>query len=503
MKRVHARPSLLLFLSAICCGLGSAQAQRLDDTAESAIFLLRQAIQVTRTGRHHTMLLSLRLLGDPELKPLFSHLVESDQASLQIHGILGLADCDAKRELDLVRLAKIEQPALQAQAVSAAMNAQTLSDDQAAQILKWPGMDDGVRIVVATQLLQSQKFDDVALLREQSNAENPARRGLVGLLLNQMGDPEGMKLLQALDRSTEQSRDAIRVMLLETAVRSGFDRTSNWAWTVSNETGVGHDVGMMALQASLRFGVPGAADLWKQRFTSASEPAMRIRLALLALRVAGHLDPELFRTLTGSDDPLLAAIGRAGEAVASKRDVALQVVNLVQMGHAIANEWSLRYARREAEKSDAVKILMGLILAFDPQKRNSAQLLDDAVSATTALYELDAAAAAALLRPMLQDAQTQPMLKQALLLGLLRCQKGTPDRLIDGLTTFGSPPGDAMACVLRAKHAAELPQDQLDELALVVRGGANLTPELRVQAGWIYLRLTRQTRSALARAMEP
>ena len=66
-------PSALLILAGVW-SLPPVRANDLNDTTRSAIFLLEESMKVTRSGRHHTMLLTLRHLGDPELAPFFSQL---------------------------------------------------------------------------------------------------------------------------------------------------------------------------------------------------------------------------------------------------------------------------------------------------------------------------------------------------------------------------------------------------------------------------------------------
>lgn len=479
----------------------AARAQQTDEVTASAVFLLEQSMQVSRSGRHHTMLLALRHLGDPELTPLFSELAESSNPLLQVHGILGLADCHPDRQLDLVRLAKIDNPGRQAEIIGAAMNSELLTDEQASQLYSWPGIDDGVRVVVATQLVSHGVKFDPEPLKTALTAENEARRALAGLILHQLGDPEGLRVLRAVDASENPLRDKVREMLIETAMRSNFDRAGVWAAQIATEPGVSPKLGLMATQVAMRFGLAEGTEVWRQQFTSATDPAQRIRLALAALRLAIYIDAATFDPLLTSDDPLVVAIGKAGAAVAAKRDIARNVVFLVQQNHPIANDWALRYAKKDAGREDAVQVLMGLILAYDNTKRNSAQLLDDAVSATQVLYELDPATATALLRPIFENENTHPILIQGLLLGLIRCRSGNAAQVIDGMASMGSPGGDALATILRGKCDVPMDAAQLADLGVIVRGGGSINNELRLQAAWAYLKRTGQTRTALAQAI--
>ena len=468
-----------------------------DATTQSAIYLLQESTEVARNGRHHTMLLALRHLRDPELAPLFSRLAESAEPSLKMHGILGLADCDPAHALDLDRLARCEPISLQAAIISHAMKDQALSDAQALEIVNRDDMDPGVKIVVATQLLGQGKLENRDLLRESLEASNEARRALAGLMLHQVADPEGTRELEKLNDSESPSRDQIRLLVLTTATRFGYDRIGPWATRLATEPGVSSRLGSLALRTAMRFGHAEACDIWSQQFLSATDPAQRIRLALLALRVAPYLEADLFNPAIASDDPLIKQIGRVGAAIAARARIAEHVLGLIQQNHPIANNWALGYAKEHASETDAHQILMGLVLAYDATNRNAAQCLDDAVNATQELFQRDPDRAAILLRPMLADARKRPALAQGIVLGLIRCGSPNPQSVIEGFDTLHSLRGDSLATVLRAKSDAPLDKHQMEDLAVVVRGGGGLNHALRIQAAWAYLKRTGQTQVAL------
>jgi len=83
------------------------------------------------------------------------------------------------------------------------------------------------------------------------------------------------------------------------------------------------------------------------------------------------------------------------------------------------------------------------------------------------------------------------------LIGLMRCNKGNPLKIIEGIERFEAPAAKDAALVLRAKHGQSLSPQQLQDLSLIVRGAGSSPMSLKLQAAWLYLRLTNQTKTAI------
>ena len=77
----------LLVLSLLFPSLSRAADER-EQTMNSAIYLIRSAMHISREGREIPLLKSLRQLRDPDLASLFEVLAQSPHPILKIHGIL-------------------------------------------------------------------------------------------------------------------------------------------------------------------------------------------------------------------------------------------------------------------------------------------------------------------------------------------------------------------------------------------------------------------------------
>ncbi|MBI1337587.1 MAG: hypothetical protein GC164_11560 [Phycisphaera sp.] len=488
-----------LFVGAL--GLCPVRAADLDDTGESAAFMLEQAMRVDRSGQHHTLLRALRHTSDPDLLPFFSRLAEAGDPSLRVHGILGMADCDPQRRLDLVRLAKLEPATLQADIVSFALDDDLLGDEQAMQLVNWPGLDSGVKVVVIAHLMSDGKTPPRAPLDEALKSDKIGRRSLAAMLLYQLGEESAMKELVELNNSELPERDDVRALLLSTALTGQFDRLGPWALGIATEAGVNPRVGLMALQLALKLGIQQAQAAWQHQFESSDDPAQRVRLSLCLLQQARFVPASLFDVMVKDTDAQIAAMGQVGQAIAGKGDIASRIAQLVKLDLPIANEWALSYVRHDAPDEVAIPVLVSVIEAYDPSKRIAAQLLDDSVAAAQMLFERSPEQSQAILVPVITNPQADGLLVQAILLGLIRVQKGNPAKVIDGIEDFHSPAGERLALILRAKNEVPLNAKQMDDLSLIVRGGGGMSLSVRIQAAWAYLHRTGQTRAAIARAL--
>ncbi len=473
-----------------------AQGEADGPTVESATLLMRSTMAVHRNGQHHRLLRALRHMRDPALKPIFTRLANSTHPALQVHGILGLAECEPNGKIDLLRLASIRDGSVQAQVVTAAIDAGLLDHEQSRELLTWVDLDPAVKMLVSMQLIRDKQPVDVEMLLKAAQSDNLARFGLASALLVAMGDERGQQNLNALNLSKDPQRDAVRAMLLNTALRYEFDRLATWAWSVSTEAQTPRKLNLLALRTAMRFGAVGADQMWTQQYRTTNDPVERTRLALTAMELSPWLKPQLFDPLKASEDDLIRKIGDAGAAVAGHREVAERVTELVGQHHTLANRWSLEYARDHASDDDAVKILWALVVAFEAEgsPRTLSRRLDAAVSATRVLVERNETRAVELLGPKLASSRTDGALKQGILLGLIQADGESPHRVVADVMPLNNANANRMAVYLLARHGDQpLTQPQLDDLAVMVRGGGRMPDALRLQAAWTYLKLTKQS----------
>ena len=287
-------------------------------------------------------------------------------------------------------------------------------------------------------------------------------------------------------------------------MRFDFATIGPWAAQVAMEQGAESRLGRLALQTAMRFNAEGAAAAWARAFHGADDLVLRTRLALIALAVSPWVQPTLYAPMVQTQDPLIQQLGQTGQAVAKRQDVGPAVVALIELQHPIANDWALSYAKQYASEADAIPILMGLIVSYEKagQARGKVGRLDDAVQAAQALVERNVNEAAARLRPMLAAPDTDPVLAQGILLGLIRSDAPQPHLVVLGLKPMDNANANRLALFLVARHTLKVEPAQMDDLALIVRGGGGMSDTLRLQAAWTYLKITHRAQATLNQVLQ-
>lgn len=495
---------LMLIVAAVLAAWGLSTPAAADETADSAVWLLKKTTLVHRDGRHNVLLRALRQMRDPRLKPLFSELVQRRHPVMQIHGVLGLAEIDPEKKIDLALVADVKDSATQAQLVSSAIESDLLTVDQAKQLLTWPGLSEPVKVIVAAYLTSKKQFTDSGVLDESLKSENPAMQGMAAMLKLQLGHADAIRYLDELNQSDKPNRLQIQAMLLQTAIRYEFDKIGPWAMKLAQDPEADRGLDLLALRTAVHFAAAGGAKqgaaVWTKHFDSTTSAADRIRLAMLAVDLSEKLPADMYSRLAEDDQALIRQLGVVGKTIAEKKDAAEPILKLLDENNILAGKWVLQYAD-DQPIDKATPILVGVILSAEgepdpPQFR--AQRLENVVIAAEMLSE-KADNAGAIIHALLEKA---PMLTQeAMVMGLIRSDAAHPDKMIEGYDTWQSDTAASLALLLRAKNADKLTPQQLDQLGLIVRGGAGLQEPLRVQAAWIYVKLTDQDKVTLANVL--
>lgn len=490
------------------------------DTRQQATWLLKKATLIHRDGRQNLLLRSLRQLRDSKLEPLFSELVQRRHPGLKIHGILGLAELADPPRLDMTLVADVRSAAVQAQLISAAIDNDLLTAEDAKQLARWPDLPPAVEVLVAGKLIADEHKLDPAILDRALESDNLALRSTAAMLKRRLGDADAARLLDRLHGSDALERDAVRKLLLQIAMKYDMRSMGPWAMAILDEPEADRELVFQALRAALMFGTEGAPEAWRERFDAAGDFPMQLRLAVLAADVAEHVEPGLFIPLIRREESLLAALGRAGEVIAEGKTGDKATVELIRMNNVLTNRWAVKRAvdlsDGDRPASAARPILLGLIDAADQdfldaagerdQPRFAAQRLQSAIVATQTLHENDPASAKALGRRLADATMLQ---QEAILMGLIRSKGDRPDRLLaDADPRYKSKTAEALGIVLRTKHAAnadDLDEAAMERLSLIVRRafppGRGLEEPLRLQAAWTYLRLKRSAGLALAEVL--
>jgi HEAT repeat protein len=130
--------SRLLVRFFACATLSAAAQYDVPPPAETSVASLRKAVTAVSDGSNLPLLLALRQLHDPDLKPLFLQLAQSSTDwQAQVHAVLALAEIDERNRVDAWLVTQVD-PQAQEMIVANALDAKLIGSDQFA--------DSGVEI---------------------------------------------------------------------------------------------------------------------------------------------------------------------------------------------------------------------------------------------------------------------------------------------------------------------------------------------------------------------
>ena len=499
----------------LCAGSALAQADPGDgstgvsDTERAAVATLREAVTVTRDGRHNRMLQALRHRRDPDLRPLFDRLSHAGHPALRLHGLLGLAETADPPGLALPTLVDVQPDGARSELIGAGLDAGLIDDDTALRLMAWPALDPSVKLLLATHLTAVGRFgpDAPGFADVTAALDNPSpgQRGLAALILHQIGDVRGTDALIALNHDPSPGRDAVRAVLLETAAAQGLDAAAPWAYALSTEPNLNPRLATLALQVAMRFGDARAVRDWTTLYTaarpSAADPdpdaddkpdaatpgdvSARTRLALAALAACPGPPADAFTPMLDDPDPFIRQVGHTAAALAADptpEQAGEAVGGLTALHHPLANGWAMDYAAHDAPPGVAVAVAAAVVHNYEPgEERGRARRLDAVMRAAELLATHDPGRAEAALLHGLNDPARDPLWKQVVLLGLIRSESPEAARLADQVDPPADPDVAALVLILRLNRPDPLTDEQarqLDQLILnAADAGSSANPQ--------------------------
>ena len=489
----------------LIAGQASGQGEQPSHAAadRAAVQRLRQAAVPTDQRKADAAIRALRYLQDPALRPFFSALAKREQPALRIHGLLGLAETRDPARLKLNEIAAVQDGSVQAELIGAALDNDLLQQKTMRKMLDWPGLPAGPKVLLAVRLIGDGGFEKTGVLRDALNQNNPRRRALAALLLHQIGELEEWQKQAKLGSLDHSQRRTAAITLLRVALEHRLDRSAPWAHQASENEAYSPRVQRLALRAAIRFGNRPSVATWAERFRRTTNPADRMRLALLGLRLSPWLEPGDLAPLAETGDPLFRKIASAGHAIArDDAELVDRVLTLIEANHRLINQWALSYADDQASPKHARFIFLGIILTGrHADEKTLARRLQLIAQATQLLYKHVPDRAPRLIRPLLEKHRDKPHLLQGMLLGLVRSRQPTVAKTIRSLKPFANLRAANLAVLARAGTDLPLTAADRTDLRTIVQGGGPLKPSLRVQAAWWYLKRTGRLKSALQRVL--
>ena len=469
------------------------------DPYDSAMRALRDSIGSSNDAEQHAGMVSLRELRDAQLKPLLQKFLQSDDWSLRVDSVLGLAELDVSGKIDTNLIGSLPAEGDRETAVAAAVGLGMLDADRINAMLAWDDLPSPQKLLLACALRKLGGTPDVALVTKLTESRTPEVAVLATALLLDLksvdlgsADPaaadRARTMLSALPPKT---RAAIVAQSAEGSSANNLKGAAPFIASLIELPDVADDARLRALGSLLVLAPEVAYPVLAARLERDRSQTSLMRHAAVLL-ASGVRAPKSEWDRLRNGDALIEALADAGTAIGESRDQDAYA-QLLALKHRVAlraaTEGSLRLG-------DSAERALGLAAAkyLVEERRAAAPLIESLTRAIARLAQVAPTELAALLASV-EDDRT---LQETFILAL--ASAGTREAAEVAATVRGksSRSGEAMITVLGARHVDNVSEDVLRELATVAGGGTGVSPVIRTQAAWLWLRHAKRTDDAIA-----
>ena len=467
---------------------------------------LRSATTSQRDGSHHARLVALRGLADPALAPFFEALVEGDHWSIQVDGLLGLAEVSVPRTARIDLIERLSGEENRSSAIRAALLLRLLDAATLETLLGWDDLGPADRALLAAELIRvGQQPVSEDTLRKLAESRNEEVAGL-GAFLLQQAFRDGSAADEFATKVDAMPADRRSVLLGVLAalytryeVRPGIDFLVRQLGRPN--AGMSPEACLAMLAAILPEDADAGYRLWREAVARETSAAQILRLAALLLTSEVSLPPEAGKPLRDSkagDEGLKTKYANAIEALAAGVDPAASLEALVATRHRPSVAAAIEASRR-LPTSERPRVLVAGAELVDREKRSNLApgISDLAVEAFSRLVAADPAE----VERRLVAAEPDQALQDLILYGLFT--SGTPEAAAIAAKARGkaSRTGESLSLLLVARHATTLPENDLKQLALIAAGGGRVEEPLETQAAWLYARHSGRGPEAIAASL--
>ena len=463
------------------------------DPYEASVAAITRGIQVRRDGSNHNILLALRQLEDPRLRPLFQSMFASDEPSLRIDALLALAELD-QRSVDPFLLQQLE-PKERMLALMAAISLERFDENLARGIQNFPQPTDVEKTMAIIMAIRLEMELDRVLLDELLEAQDPATRLIAAVLLNdETGDASSLEL----EVSNYAKMDLPRRIMMASAlidVASWHPMPGSLAILrlAANDEEFSRSLRLAAIDSAMGCECEHGTTLWSEATKLAESSGNRSRLGVAAIERG--LQTTDWSGIS-DERQLNQRLASAGSSLVDGSDVSDRVTELVQIKHPLALQAALAIAEQTRDRDEAIAIWTMVL-------RNS---LNDARLQPVAGRILknfsgeypEQIIAIIQEASILEDRET---LGEVILTAILEDNPPQAERFAELYEDHHDRTLRSLAIVIKARAQPALAQDEMEELTLVASGGGRISRQIRAIAGWLWLSHNDKTDQAMMEIM--
>ena len=487
MGTLHLRMAAVACVAAALASLDSPARGQYGpvDPFESATSVLRQGILAANDGQQHAAMVALRELHDPQSRALFERLLRSDDWSLRVDSVLGLAEIDPARKADPALIEALPRAMDRELAVEAVLALELADQGRVRQMLDWSDLGIDRRILLFCELRRLGAEPDRTELLRLLESKTPEVAGLALAILLDVSAPEAAaaeeRVRTAIAELPPKLRAAAVAQIADACAISSMRRAAPFVASLLALPDVTGDARARALGSLLVLDAPTAYPILAQAIDADRSQLSLMRHAAILLASGARAPASEWNRLRNGDS-LLEAIADAGIELSESKD-AEAVRRLVGLKHRITMRALLEGSRRLGPSFDRIVGLECLAL-LEESPRGLGPLLEPVMRGLSRL----AVVAPEELKAALDRADGKPELKEPLLLVLAAA--GSPEAAAVALPHWSraSRLGEALIAVLVARTEAKIGAAELEVLAKIAGGAVQVDPAVRLQAAWLWLR---------------
>ncbi len=439
-------------------------------------------------------MVALRELHDPTLKPLLEKLLKSDDWSLRVDSVLGLAELDPSGKVDIALVQSLPGEGDRETTINAILALELLDTSRVQSMLAWDDVPTAQRLLLACELRRLGGAPDSALVLKLTESKTPEIAGLATALLTDLQDPRAQEIqtrvLAEIAALGARTRSEIVAQIASACSMSRLTAAAPFVAALIALPDLTPDARMRSLGSLLVLSPEVAYPVFAAAVEADRSQTSLMRHASILL-ASGVRAPKSEWDRLRNGDGLIEAFADAGTELGESKDDEAYA-RLLALKHRVALRAALEGARRLGPSSDRAlgKACATFLLA---QKREAAPLAESLTQAMGRLAKI----APEELRAALEGVADDRAIQESLLLALLSA--GSPQASAVAQIAHGdaSRLGEAMIAILAARHAETLTPAELDLLATVAAGGTGASSAIRTQAAWLWLRHAQRTQPAI------
>ncbi|MSR34404.1 MAG: hypothetical protein EXS12_06355 [Phycisphaerales bacterium] len=488
--------SVTLLLAALWFFSPMASAQYAHaDPYETAVTQIQKAMYPSTTGIQHFRWLSLRLLNDPAMNPLFESLTTQKDVALRVDGFMGIALVSADKSLDAARVIQLNDPALRRILITEALGLDLLKPAALNGLFKSTDLTNYERTLLVAELNRQGQPWDKSLLADAPADPAAEVAGLASMLLLERADEGGwQRFLRTCSQLTPDDRTALLTQLANAARQYHIVAAARPLLELTN-TSTGPD--RMAAIATAVSVVPEAGrELLLEKIKTDRSQSNLVRMGLLMLTAKKGMQAADFEQLRNGD-PLVEAMATAGAAIGTApANQASALAALLENGNRSTTAYVLNITPTlppEFSRPLLFKVLARVC-------KNNVIRSEDQISTIQAVQQLlrMPAAQPELLTYILQNSEKNVQLLEIAMSIVADSSDASAAAFARNIRGKLPRRGDSMALLALAKNFTPLTSNEIVELGSIASGGGKVDESSQIQAAWLYLKYTKREKDAIA-----